>query len=261
MTPAHLALALYMFGVTVIEPAGRRFARARGPWPGTAPALACALWAGLVTGSVAASFTVGVAMMTAGLALAAAGRYLGHGAAQGLITVLAPYGAIWGAWAALRPPVHPWLLRAAFELWSALAGARPASIEALVALTVVGTAFLFNIGQGTALVRAVLLGLEKPDPASGSRAGAAAVQEAAASIDPAVDGLYRAGEIIGNLERFLILLLVLQGQLEAIGFVVAAKSIARFEMIRERAEYFLVGTLASVTVALTSGLLCRAVLG
>ncbi|MFW5950293.1 MAG: DUF3307 domain-containing protein [archaeon] len=61
-----------------------------------------------------------------------------------------------------------------------------------------------------------------------------------------------AGSLIGTLERWIILLLGLAGRWESVALVVAAKSIARFEELKQRAfaEYFLVGTLASVLVAM-----------
>lgn len=65
---------------------------------------------------------------------------------------------------------------------------------------------------------------------------------------------YRAGRMIGVLERALIYVLVLTGEYGLIGFVLAAKSFARFEQLKERAfaEYVLIGTLLSVLL----GLLC-----
>jgi len=67
-----------------------------------------------------------------------------------------------------------------------------------------------------------------------------------------VDGLKRGGECIGNLERTLIFLLILIGQPGAIGFLVAAKSILRFEEAKKQklAEYVLIGTLLSFTLAM-----------
>lgn len=61
-----------------------------------------------------------------------------------------------------------------------------------------------------------------------------------------------AGSLIGSLERWIVLLLGLAGRWESVALVLAAKSIARFEELKERpfAEYFLVGTLASVLVAM-----------
>lgn len=68
------------------------------------------------------------------------------------------------------------------------------------------------------------------------------------------------GKCIGWFERFLIITLALAGELSAIGFVMAAKSILRFSESREDrkfAEYVLLGTLISVSIAVTAGLLMR----
>jgi hypothetical protein len=75
-------------------------------------------------------------------------------------------------------------------------------------------------------------------------------------------GLAGTGHLIGALERFLALTLALLGQWGALGFIVAAKSIARFKELEDRrfAEYYLVGTLTSIIVATTTGLLVRALL-
>ena len=72
----------------------------------------------------------------------------------------------------------------------------------------------------------------------------------------------RVGATIGVLERLLIVALVLIGAEAAIGFVIAAKTLARFKQLDDRgfAEYYLLGTLASVGVALGTGLLARAAL-
>ncbi|WP_261791136.1 DUF3307 domain-containing protein [Fusobacterium necrophorum] len=69
----------------------------------------------------------------------------------------------------------------------------------------------------------------------------------------------KAGNMIGKLERALIVILLLQNQYEAIGFVLAAKSIARFRQLddKEFAEKYLVGTLASVLLALGATLLLK----
>lgn len=68
-----------------------------------------------------------------------------------------------------------------------------------------------------------------------------------------------AGEIIGILERYVTFVLVLVGGMAAVGFVVAAKAAARFPQFeRERfAEYFLIGTLSSVGLAVLLGLAVR----
>ena len=68
-----------------------------------------------------------------------------------------------------------------------------------------------------------------------------------------------AGEVIGVLERLVTLALVLAGGLPAVGFVVAAKAAARFPEFKDKAfaEYFLIGTLTSVGLALVLGLVLR----
>lgn len=75
-------------------------------------------------------------------------------------------------------------------------------------------------------------------------------------------GQGRVGKYIGILERGLVLTLVLAGALPAVGFVIAAKSVARFRELddREFAEYYLVGTLASSLLAVGAGLWLKAVL-
>jgi hypothetical protein len=66
-----------------------------------------------------------------------------------------------------------------------------------------------------------------------------------------------AGEVIGVLERIVTFVLVASGAFTAVGFVIAAKAAARFPLFKETAfaEYFLIGTLTSVGLALLFGLL------
>jgi hypothetical protein len=73
----------------------------------------------------------------------------------------------------------------------------------------------------------------------------------------------RVGSTIGVLERILIVVFVLTGTDVAIGFVVAAKTLARFRLLDDRAfaEYYLLGTLASVSVAIITALVGKAALG
>ncbi len=76
-------------------------------------------------------------------------------------------------------------------------------------------------------------------------------------------GLARAGTLIGWLERFLILTAVLARSPAGVGLVLAAKSVFRFEDVRHgrrAAEYFLIGTLLSVSEAVAVGLAVLAVL-
>jgi hypothetical protein len=77
-------------------------------------------------------------------------------------------------------------------------------------------------------------------------------------------GVDRAGRTLGMLERSLVLTAVLVGKIEFIGYIFAAKSIARYpEMKLENkfAEYYLIGTLTSISLAFFGGLLLKRLLG
>ncbi len=65
----------------------------------------------------------------------------------------------------------------------------------------------------------------------------------------------QTGRLIGNIERLLIFVFVLSGSPAAIGFIVTAKSIARFEEIKHKkfAEYYIIGTLTSTLMAILVG--------
>lgn len=108
----------------------------------------------------------------------------------------------------------------------------------------VAAAYVFNAKGATRIVRGMLERFPKAVPSEASDAG----------------DEYEMGRTIGNLERYLILTLVLFGQWVALGFIIAAKSIARFPELtaprhKDFAEYYLIGTLTSVLVALASGMI------
>ena len=73
------------------------------------------------------------------------------------------------------------------------------------------------------------------------------------------DGLRNGGKLIGELERSLIFLLVFIDQPMGIGFLVAAKSILRFEEAKNQklAEYVLIGTLLSFLLAIVMAMLTK----
>jgi hypothetical protein len=78
-------------------------------------------------------------------------------------------------------------------------------------------------------------------------------------------GLKKAGRYIGYLERFLIVTFVWSGELSAIGFLIAAKSIFRFGEIKDKqdrklAEYILIGTFLSYSLALAASFICKWIL-
>ena len=70
--------------------------------------------------------------------------------------------------------------------------------------------------------------------------------------------LGNAGKWIGIIERVVILTLVFNHQYEAIGLLIAAKSLLRFSEANRpeiKTEYLLIGTLISITSAILTGLI------
>ena len=73
-----------------------------------------------------------------------------------------------------------------------------------------------------------------------------------------------AGSLIGIFERVFTVIFVHLGQYSALGFLMAAKSLARFKLLSEDqsfAEYYLIGTLYSILFALLTYLLVFKLLG
>lgn len=73
------------------------------------------------------------------------------------------------------------------------------------------------------------------------------------NMKKASDNQIKAGALIGTLERIIILLLISVGQYSAIGLVLTAKSVARYNKIsddKEFAEYYLIGSLLSTLFAI-----------
>ena len=154
------------------------------------------------------------------------------------------------SWGGLKPfaldqAAHVLVILAA---WCVLArsGAIPgfrwltaAQMGPYVGAGVLAAAFAFNATGGSVIVAGILNLLPRDEAEEG----------------PA--GYGGAGRMIGILERTLMLALVLYGQWAAIGLLITAKSIARFEEIKVRkfAEYYLIGTLASLLVAFVVGFL------
>ncbi|MDN3690285.1 DUF3307 domain-containing protein [Cyclobacterium jeungdonense] len=78
--------------------------------------------------------------------------------------------------------------------------------------------------------------------------------------DDTESSLDKAGQYIGIMERLFVFAFILSGRWEAIGFLVAAKSVFRFGDLRQSkdrklTEYILIGTLLSFGLAIVCGLL------
>lgn len=66
---------------------------------------------------------------------------------------------------------------------------------------------------------------------------------------------FNAGALIGNIERWLILIFIILQRYDAIGLLIAAKSIIRFgDSQTQKSEYVLAGTLISIFIAVLAGL-------
>jgi hypothetical protein len=68
---------------------------------------------------------------------------------------------------------------------------------------------------------------------------------------------YKHGGLIGVTERILVMIFVVNGAFNAVGFVITAKGLVRFREIADHSEgeYVLVGTLLSTLLAICLGLL------
>jgi hypothetical protein len=77
--------------------------------------------------------------------------------------------------------------------------------------------------------------------------------------------LAEAGKWIGIFERILIFTFVITNEYAAIGLLIAAKSILRFnetkkESARKESEYIIIGTLISFSFAILTGLLIKQII-
>lgn len=275
LNPAFAAMILvatgleqgaYMFGAAVKS----RFPSLRSAAVGTiAAAVLYGLAGALITGRLGEGMAAAIILGAARWFTGKIKRGLPPSLFTGVAAITVPYLAVAVWWMLALPETVVWFwegLRLVSERVSGEASLLTGPTAASVLLK--ASAYIFIGGGGTVVTRAAL-GL--PDAfdyegaslaPGGDHRGAAspgtrlgdASSEVAAALSPEDEELYRWGRMIGNLERFLILTLALYGQYASIGLVLAAKSVARFDMARHRAEYFLVGTLTSLTLALTVGL-------
>ena len=81
----------------------------------------------------------------------------------------------------------------------------------------------------------------------------------AGDLESSSESLKDAGKWIGIIERILILTFIILNQFEAIGFLIAAKSVFRFSELKDgkdqkKTEYILIGTLLSFSIAIIIGI-------
>ena len=130
----------------------------------------------------------------------------------------------------------------------------------VAALCVLAGTLLFVVRGGTYIVRGVLKksGTLKPR----DRVHFPETNKVSEDFLPMIVDVeeYNRGRLIGNLERIVLTIVVAAGSYAALGFLVAAKGLVRFEEFeksRDFTEYFLIGTLSSVLVALFAGIVLR----
>lgn len=114
-------------------------------------------------------------------------------------------------------------------------------------------ACFFLCDGGTHITRGIL---SKTGTAPQKLASAESVPSSHSGID---NKEFNRGKYIGNLERLMILFVVLVGSYETIGFIIAGKGLIRAKEFEDRdfAEYFLIGTFTSVGIAIAVGLIIK----
>lgn len=75
------------------------------------------------------------------------------------------------------------------------------------------------------------------------------------------DSPSKSGMLIGKLERNIILILCVTSSLAAIGFLIAMKALTRFKQFEDKsfAEYYLIGSMASILLAMLFGFILLAI--
>ena len=182
----------------------------------------------------------------------------------GLLLVVVAHGAI-DAWTTRRQPrdLAHLMLDQSLHLASLIAGATLAQ----PGQTAEGAGALLALAK-SANAWVMLAGATLAVPAGATVIGrwARPFREALSDTSRAqIAGLEFAGRWIGMLERLVIFVAVLARVEALIGFVIAVKAVLRLPEARERwsrelAEYYLVGSLASLGCAMVLGLGVRSLL-
>lgn len=146
----------------------------------------------------------------------------------------------------------------------------PVDARQLSALALASAVVVFVVFGGRFLIDAVLASLAfapQLSPAErlarieaqGGHIGAVPPPETEDQRTWRLQELYRA-RVIGYFERLLVLVTAALLQFDALGFLIAAKGLARSEKISQPggSAYFLIGTLASVSLAVAGGLALHA---
>lgn len=112
-------------------------------------------------------------------------------------------------------------------------------LKTLLRVLILGSGYVGGYFIGSLLLRKILL---RVDPSIKT------------DIKPEVR---KVGRWIGACEHFLIVTFILVHEYTAIGLIFAAKELVRSQEIKEKASYYLLGTLLSVSFAVFFGLLTK----
>jgi len=170
-----------------------------------------------------------------------------------LLIVLATWlGSTWTG-TGVRPR-WDWLL--GHEAWFSPIGLLPKAPWRVLLIAAFGLFLCLN--EVSTFVRLALQVLKVKPSVCGGRSSAKAEHPAGGSSDasksdpdPTLDeDELQRGRWIGILERVIVFALILMGQYGVLGFVLTAKTMARFKSLDKRpfAEYFILGTLLSVVM-------------
>ena len=109
--------------------------------------------------------------------------------------------------------------------------------------------YIFTLKEGTILIR-LTLNRVRAIPKKKDKPGQRDKEE------------YDRGKLIGLLERTFLYFLIIFNQIGAIAVIIALKSLARFKELEDKnfAEYFLIGSLLSVLVAVIPAVIIRIIL-
>ena len=141
-----------------------------------------------------------------------------------------------------------WYLREAWNegWWSTL----PAQSQTqFLTVLCVSAGFILTTRTGSFVIELFMQGFSrsKPEPSSSAISEHVHAEPDNSQETEADKGLIDGGKWIGLLERALIFVLIMAQEFQAIGFLIAAKSILRFQYAKERShsETVIIGTLAS----------------
>ncbi|WP_343670635.1 DUF3307 domain-containing protein [Chitinophaga sp.] len=132
--------------------------------------------------------------------------------------------------------------------WNYMAIATPKTL-------IIGTSILFVLKPASLITK---FAISKWTPGASTNSGS--------NMIGVIESLKDAGEWIGFLERLMILIFILLGKWEGVGFLLAAKSVFRFGDLKEPketklTEYVVIGTFLSFFIAILTGIITCQLLG